>query len=116
MGAMGEEYLSAFIFFAPWLETIGGGKYRENSVWYELSAAQSVHILYGLSKLNAVLPKVVDRPPSQWQMFPLRHSFIPACVEFDIGVVASHILNLPHKQVRLEYKNPEFWKEHFNFH
>ena len=115
MGAMGEEYLSAFIFFAPWLETVGGGKYRQNSVWYELSAAQSVHVLYGLSKLNAMLPDVVGRPPAKWQTFPLRHSFIPSYVEFDIGVVASHILTLPQKQVRLEYQNPEFWKEHFNF-
>jgi hypothetical protein len=95
MGAMGEEYLSAFIFFAPWLETVGGGKYRENSVWYELSAAKSVHVLYGLSKLNAMLPDVVGRPPAKWQTFPLRHSFIPSYVEFDIGVVASHILTLP---------------------
>ena len=115
MGAMGEEYLSAFIFFAPWLETVGGGKYRQNSVWYELSAAQSVHVLYGLSKLNAMLPDVVGRPPAKWQTFPLRHSFIPSYVEFDIGVAASHILTLPQKQVRLEYQNPEFRKEHFNF-
>jgi hypothetical protein len=37
-------------------------------------------------------------------------AFIPAYMRFDIGVVASHILNLPHKQIRLEYKNPDFWK------
>src|SRR5579859_6663638 len=26
--ALGEEYFNAFIFFAPWLETVGGGTYR----------------------------------------------------------------------------------------
>jgi hypothetical protein len=25
--ALGEEYYAAFIFFAPWLEIVGGGKY-----------------------------------------------------------------------------------------
>ncbi len=113
--ALGEEYLEAFIFFAPWLETVGGGTYRKSSVWYELSAAKSVHVLYGLSKLNAMFPEVVGRPSARWQVFPLRHSFIPAYVQFDIGIVASHILNLPGKQIRLEYKNPDFWKQHFNF-
>jgi hypothetical protein len=48
--------------------------HRENSVWYELSAAKSIHVLYGLSKLNAILPEVVGRPPAQWQAFPLRHT------------------------------------------
>src|SRR5579859_7961967 len=111
--ALGEEYFNAFIFFAPWLETVGGGTYRY-SIWYELSAAKSVHILYELSKLNAMLPEVVGRPLAQWQAFSLRHSLIPAYVQFDIGVVASHILNLPTKQIRLEYKNPDFWKQHFD--
>src|SRR5579859_1079247 len=113
--ALEEEYFNAFIFFAPWLEIVGGGTYREASLWYELSAAKSVHVLYKLSKLNAMLPKVVGRPPAQWQVFPLRHSLIPAYVQFDIVMVASHILNLPTKQIRLEYKNPDFWKQHFDF-
>src|SRR5579859_3887309 len=113
--ALGEEYLEAFLFFALWLETVGGGTYQEASLWYELSAGKSVHVLYGLSKINAMLPEVVGRPPVQWQAFPLRHSLIPAYVQFDIGMVASHILNLPHKQIRLEYKNPDFWKQHFDF-
>src|SRR5579859_7025002 len=47
--------------------------------------------------------------------FPLRHSLILAYVQFDIGMVASHILNLPTKQIHLEYKNPDFWKQHFDF-
>src|SRR5579859_4813151 len=64
--ALGEEYLEAFIFFAPWLEMVGGGTYREASLWYELSAAKSVHVLYELSKLNAMLPEVVGRPPVRW--------------------------------------------------
>src|SRR5579859_4345362 len=112
--ALGEEYFNAFIFFALWLETVGGGTYRY-SIWYEFSVAKSVHILYELSKLNAMLPEVVSRPPAQWQAFLLRHSLIPAYVQFDIGVVASHILNLPTKQICLEYKNPDFWKQHFDF-
>ena len=62
-----------------------------------------------------MLPEVVGRPPAQWQAFPLRHSLIPAYVQFDIGMVASHILNLPTKQIHLEYKNPDFWKQHFDF-
>ena len=62
--ALGEEYLEAFIFFAPWLEMVGDGTYRKHSIWYELSAAKSVHVLYGLSKLNAMLPEVVGRPPA----------------------------------------------------
>src|SRR5579859_8095463 len=113
--ALGEEYFNAFIFFAPWLEIVGGGTYRKASLWYELSAGKSVHVLYGLSKLNAMLPEVVSRPPAQWQASPLRHSLMPAYVQFDIGMVASHILNLPHKQICLEYKNPDFWKQHFDF-
>ena len=36
-------------------------------------------------------------------------------MQFDIGIVASHILGLPNKQIRLEYKNSDFWKQHFNF-
>src|SRR5579859_6722786 len=47
--------------------------------------------------------------------FPLRHSLILAYVQFDIGMVASHILNLPTKQICLKYKNPDFWKQHFDF-
>src|SRR5579859_1818338 len=112
--ALGEEYFNAFIFFVLWLETVGGGTYRY-SIWYELSAAKPVHILYELSKLNAMLPEVIGRPPAQWQTFPLRHSLIPAYMQFDIGVVASHILNLPTKQIHLKYKNPDFWKQHFDF-
>ena len=99
--ALGEEYFNAFIFFAPWLETVGGGTYHY-SIWYELLVAKSVHVLYELSKLNAMLPEIVGQPPAQWQAFPLRHSLIPAYVQFDIGVVASHILNLPTKQIRLD--------------
>src|SRR5579859_6654750 len=113
--ALGEEYLEAFIFFAPWLETVGGGTYRKNCIWYELSAAKSVHVLDELSKLNAMLPEVVGGPPAQLQAFFLRYSLIPTYVQFDIGIVASHILNLPNKQIRLEYKNPDFWKQHFDF-
>src|SRR5579859_5108180 len=113
--ALGEEYFNAFIFFAPLLEIVGGGTYREASLWYELSVAKSVHVVYELSKLNAMLPEVVGRPPRQWQAFPLRHSLIPVYVQFNIGVVVSHMLNLPTKQIRIEYKNPDFWKQHFDF-
>src|SRR5579859_4582883 len=113
--ALGEEYFNAFIFLAPWLEIVSGGTYRKASLWYELSAAKSAHILYELSKLNAMLPEVVGQPPAQWQAFPLRHSLIPAYVQFDIGMVVSHILNLPTKQIRLKYKNLDFWKQHFDF-
>jgi hypothetical protein len=95
--ALGNKYLEAFIFFGQWLQTVGGGTYRKNSVWYGLSAAKSVHVLYRLSKLNAMLPEVVGQSPARWQPFPLRHSFIPIYVQFDIGMVASHILNLPTK-------------------
>jgi hypothetical protein len=58
--ALGEEYFNAFIFFAPWLEMVGGGTYRY-SIWYELSAAKSVHVLYELSKLNA-MPDMAPEP------------------------------------------------------
>ena len=30
--ALGEEYLEAFMFFMPWLETVDGGIYQKNSV------------------------------------------------------------------------------------
>src|SRR5436305_5118121 len=63
--ALGEEYFNAFIFFAPWLESVGSGTYRQNSLWYELSAAKSVHVLFGLSQLNSMLPDVVGRPPAK---------------------------------------------------
>src|SRR5579859_5999114 len=69
--ALGEEYLEAFILSAPRLQTVGGGTYCEASLWYEHSAGKSVHILYGLSKINAMLPEVVGRPPAQWQVLPL---------------------------------------------
>ena len=111
---LGEEFFQAFILFAPWLKTVGGGTYHRKSIWYELSAAKSVHILYELFKVNAMLPEVVSRPPAKRQVFPLRHSFIPAYVQFDLGIVTSHILGMSCKQSRLEYKNPDFWKLHFN--
>lgn len=111
---LGDDYLDAFIFFAPWLEHVGNGLYRESSLWYELTAAKSVDTLYRLSKLNAMLSDVVDRPPINWQTFPLRHSFIPSYVTFDLGVVASHILRLPHKTVRFHYQHSvNFWSQHF---
>ena len=62
-----------------------------------------------------MLPEVVDRPSARWQVFPLRHSFIPAYVQFDIGMVTSHILNLSSVESRLQYKfRDKFWNEHFH--
>src|SRR5579859_7317763 len=73
--ALGEEYFNAFIFFAPWLEIVGGRTYQEASLWYELSAGKSVYVLYGLSKINAMLPEVVGRPPARWRSpFNIRSS------------------------------------------
>ena len=113
--ALGEEYFNAFIFFAPWLESVGGGTYRQNSLWYELSAAKSVHVLFGRSQINLMLPDVVGRPPAKWQTFPLRHSFIPSYVQFDLGIVASLIINLPQNQTRLHYQDPnDFWNQHLH--
>jgi len=61
-----------------------------------------------------MLPDIVDRQPAKWEPFPLRHSFIPSYVTFDLGVVASHILRLPHKTVRVHYQHPiNFWSQHF---
>jgi len=94
---LGEDYLDAFTFFASFLQGVGNGVYRKHSLWYELAAAKSVHTLYQLSKLNTMLPDIINRQPARWQPFPIRHSFIPSYVTFDLGVVASHILHLPHK-------------------
>jgi hypothetical protein len=99
---LGDNYVEAFIFFAPWLEQVGNGTYRKNSLWYELAASKSVHSLYKLATLNSTLPEVVGRPSARWQPFPLRHTFVPGYVTFDLGMVASHILRLPRKQVQLQ--------------
>jgi hypothetical protein len=61
---LGEDYLEAFTFFAPWLEDVSNGVYREHSLWYELAAAKSVHTLYQLSKLTSTLPHIIDRQPA----------------------------------------------------
>ena len=62
-----------------------------------------------------MLPDVVGRPPAKWQTFPLRHSFIPSYVQFDLGIVASLIINLPQNQTRLHYQDPnDFWNQHLH--
>lgn len=94
LDGLGDNYIDTFIFFAPWLEQVGKGTYRKNSLWYELAASKSVHSLYKLATLNSMLPEVVGRPSARWQPFPLRHAFIPGYVTFDLGMVASHILLL----------------------
>jgi hypothetical protein len=61
-----------------------------------------------------MLPEVVGRPSARLQPFPLRHAFISGYITFDLGMVASHILRLPTKQVQLQYSAPaNFWDNHF---
>jgi hypothetical protein len=114
LDGLGSNYIEAFIFFAPWLEQVGKGTYRKGSLWYELAASKSVHSLYQLATLNSALPHVVGRPSARWQPFPLRHTFIPRYVMFDLGMVASHILLLRSKEVKHHYSAPTiFWDNHF---
>jgi len=48
-----------------------------------------------------MLPDIINPQPARWQPFRIRHSFIPSYITFDLSVVASHILHLPHKIVGL---------------
>jgi hypothetical protein len=61
-----------------------------------------------------MLPDVVGRPSAKWQPFPLRHTFIPQYVMFDLGMVVSHILRLQQKMIKHHYSAPVvFWDNHF---
>jgi hypothetical protein len=96
------------------LERVGNGIYREGSLWYELVGDKSVDMLYQIAKLNSQLTALVDRPGVKVQPFPLRRSFIPMYVPFDLTVVTFQILNLPTSTLRQHYQNPRhFWNLHF---
>jgi hypothetical protein len=111
---LGDEFQHALYFLSPVLEQIGGGRYREQSIWYELAANNSVHVLYLLAKVNSQLPDYNNLQPISFQPFPLRHSFIPSLVPFDLNVVALQILRLTKKGVSEAYQDPDAcWAAHF---
>ena len=112
---LGGEFQHAFYFLSPVLEQIGGGQYREKSIWYELAANNSVHVLFLLAKLNSQLPDYNNLRPISFQPFLLRQSFIPSYVlPFDLSVVTSQILRLTRKGLSEAYQDPDaFWAGHF---
>jgi hypothetical protein len=121
--SLGPEYVEAFYFFGPWLEQVGtvppGGDhrlYQKGSLWYEITAAKSVHSLYHLAILNTRLPEATGRDATaKFQVFPIRHTFIPRYIVFDLRGVAAQILGKGKKEIDDYSKNhkAEFWEEHF---
>ena len=101
---LGDEFIEGFHLLAPILERVGNGIYRERSLWYELTAAKSVDTLYHLARLNSQILTLFGRPGIKFQPFPLRHSFIPMYVPFDLTVVSYQILNLPTSALRQHYQ------------
>jgi hypothetical protein len=51
MEGLGREFIELFYRFRDWLKRVGktARVYRNNSLWYELAATESVHALYMLS-------------------------------------------------------------------
>ena len=71
-------------------------------------------MLYQIAKLNSQLEALISRQGVKMQPFPLRHSFIPTYVPFDLTVVVYQILNLPTSTLRQYYQHPQhFWKLYF---
>jgi len=111
---LGLEFLEGFHLLSYILEQISNGVYCQNSLWYELTAAKSVNTLYHLACLNSQIPTLFGHPSIKFQPFPLRHSFIPSYVPFDLTVVIFQILNLSTATLRQSYQNPQnFWSQHF---
>ena len=112
---LGDEFIEGFHLLAPILERVGNGIYHEGSLWYELVASKSVNTLYQIAKLNSQLTVLVGRPGVKIQPFPLRYSFIPKYVPFDLKGVCYQILDLQTPVVHQHYQNPQhFWNLHFN--
>ena len=81
----------------------------EIHLWYEF-----VHTIYGIARFNTQIPILLGCPGIKPQPSPLRHSFIPSYVPFDLTVVVFQILNLPKVILRQYYRNPgDFWNRHF---
>ena len=104
---LGDEFIEGFHLLAPILERAGNGIYRKGSLWYELVAGKSVDTLYQIAKLNGQLEALIGRQGVKMQPFPLRHSFIPAYVPFDLTVAVFQILNLPTSTLSQHYRNPQ---------
>src|SRR2546423_9388479 len=62
---LGLEFLEGFHFLSYILERISNGVYRQNSLWYELTAAKSVDTLYHLARLNSQILTLFGRPSYQ---------------------------------------------------
>jgi hypothetical protein len=115
---LGPEYVEGFHFFAQWLEMVGTnpGVYRQNSLWYEIAAISSVHVLFKLAELNSMLADY-ERQPRKFQSFPMRHGFIPKYIQFDLEIVAKQIWGFSTAQYREAARNPsKFWRRHFHTH
>ena len=111
---LGLEFLEGFHLLSHILEQISNGVYHQNSLWYELTAAKSMDTLYHIACLNSQIPILFGRPGIKFQPFPLRHSFIPSYVPFDLKVVVFQILNLPTATLHQCYQNTQnFWSQHF---
>jgi hypothetical protein len=48
---------------------------------------------------------VYDKPP-KIQPFPMRHSFIPTYIQFDLSVVSAHILWQSKAELKIGYAQP----------
>jgi hypothetical protein len=76
-----------------------------------------VHSLYHLAILNTRLPQARgrDAATAKFQVFPIRHTFVPRFLIFDLKGVASQILGLGKKDIDEYPKNNKdgFWNNHF---
>jgi hypothetical protein len=67
-----------------------------------------------LANVNEDMQTLINSPGIRFQTFPLRHSFIPKFVPFDLKGASHQILCNRTRQTLEAYSNPEmFWQEHF---
>jgi hypothetical protein len=97
----------------------GGARFEwgQNSLWYELNAAESIHSMHKLAALNSMLGDFNGQQPAKFQPFPIRHTFIPRYMQFDLRDVAAQILGYSKRLSDEVGKNRlKFWSGHFHTH
>jgi hypothetical protein len=110
--AFGPEFSEALYILAPVLTaaSLGREKFNQN-LWYDIKSHPERHLRtsYELASLCDHLGYRI------FETFPLRATYIPCFVPLDIGVVMSHILELPRNEQTKWRKDPcVFWDQVFN--
>lgn len=109
---LGEVFVEALHFLAPFMENISDGRYRKSSIYYELAATASVNSYF---QLGNQISDVTDGLPVKFHVFPLRRTFIPRHVRFDLKSVVLSVLDQPSAVLKAAYDNPAaFWRNHLN--